>query len=171
MLQRLQSRPYLRDQDSSPRSLGTSHSPIHPPHFGFGSFLCSQAPVHLGPTALASYFTRLNALPSLASFTAQSSSPNSSPIPSCRYLLQDSPKGFFLTENFIAGLKWLGEQGIAFDMTLDATQQEGVLEDAVDAIQKVREGQEEGKETRFILGKLRFSFSVFPFDQVRPPPS
>ncbi|ORY81740.1 hypothetical protein BCR35DRAFT_303869 [Leucosporidium creatinivorum] len=103
--------------------------------------LVPWAPVHLGPTALSSYFTRLTSLPSLAAFTSRSSTPNLSPIRSCRYLLQDSPKGFFLTDNFIAGLKWLGEEGIAFDMTLDVTQVEGVLDDAVECVQRVREGQ------------------------------
>lgn len=112
--------------------------------------------MHQGPTALASFFERLNALPSLASLTARSSSPNSSLIKSCRYLLQDSPKGFFLTDKFVAGLRWLGEQGIAFDMTVDSVQQEGILEDVIDTVQRVREGQEKSKQTRFIIGESVF---------------
>lgn len=73
-----------------------------------------------------------------------------------RYLLQDSPPGFFLRDDFIDGLRWLGEQGLAFDLTLDVTHEETgktkVLEDAVDAIERVRAGQPEDKQTVFVVG-------------------
>lgn len=131
----------------------------------------TQAPVHQGPSALATYFTRLRSVPSLIALTAQSTSANSplGLLKSCRYLLQDSPRGFFLSDQFIAGLKWLGQQGIGFDFTVDTVQQEGVLEDVIDAIARVREGQshdDESKQTKFIIGEFAFS-SVLPAT-VRP---
>lgn len=116
--------------------------------------LVPWAPVHLGALALSAYFTRLEALPSLMKLGV--------PISSVRYLLQDCPRGFFLSDKFVEGLQWLGEKGVGFDMTLDVVQLGAeVLEDAVDCIQQVREGQAVGKQTRFILG-ARFPLPAVP---------
>ncbi|GAA5840204.1 hypothetical protein JCM9279_002309 [Rhodotorula babjevae] len=110
------------------------------------------APVHHGRAALALFQSRLLALPSLQTLAERL---GYSPVKSFRYLLQDSPPGFFQRDSFIDGLKWLGENGYAFDMTLDVTHEETgrtrVLEDAIDAIERVRDGQDEGKQTVFIL--------------------
>ncbi|BGP16246.1 hypothetical protein JCM10213_007687 [Rhodosporidiobolus nylandii] len=110
------------------------------------------APVHHGSRALALYFDRLFALPSLIALT---SSLGYSPIRSVRYLLQSSPRGFFLERGFLDGLKELGRRGIAFDITLDV-RNEGtggvkILEDAQEMIAKVRDGQKEGEETVFVF--------------------
>lgn len=122
--------------------------------------------MHCGSKALKSYIARLDALPSLLSLSLASSSlangASSRPIKSFRYLLQDSPEGFSTSDDFIDGLKYLGANGYAFDMTLDAgPKQRGpdVLEEAITCISKVREGQNESKETKFILGELH-SFGV-----------
>ncbi|GAA6040938.1 hypothetical protein JCM8097_003197 [Rhodosporidiobolus ruineniae] len=110
------------------------------------------APIHHGSTAVSAYFDRLFAISSLNQLT---SSLGYSPIRSVRYLLQESPRGFFLRDGFIDGLKELGKRGMAFDLTLDVRNQETggvqVLEDAQEMIAKVREGQKEGEETVFIL--------------------
>lgn len=111
---------------------------------------CLQAPVHHGAAALELYVARLKELPSLSDPTI---------IKSFRYLLQDSPQGFFLTPKFIEGLQWLGVHGYAFDATFDSVQQPFALEDAIEMIQRTREGQEEGKETRFIFGESHASSS------------
>lgn len=117
--------------------------------------LVPWAPVHHGRAALSLFHSRLLALPSLQALAERL---GYAPVKSFRYLLQDSPPGFFQRDAFVDGLKWLGEQGYAFDMTLDVTHQETgrskVLEDAIDAIERVREGQEPGKQTVFILGAL-----------------
>ena len=122
--------------------------------------LVPWAPVHHGRAALALFQSRLLALPSLQALADRL---GYSPVKSFRYLLQDSPPGFFQRDSFIDGLKWLGENGYAFDMTLDVTHEETgrtrVLEDAIDAIERVREGQEEGKQTVFILGAPPLSSS------------
>lgn len=116
--------------------------------------LVPWAPIQHGSQALDLYLSRLLAQPSLVAYTERL---GSSPIKSFRYLIQDSPKGFFSTDEFIDGLAFLGNKGYAFDMTLDVTHQETggplILDDAIDTISKVRELQKDGgNETKFILG-------------------
>lgn len=119
---------------------------------------------------MQAYFQRLYTLPSYLALSLAASpfsdqnlsdSPRASGvIKSCRYLVQSSPKGFLLEDKFIDGLKWLGEQGIAFDMTVDAgphLQGPCVLEEVISCILKVREGQAEGLQTRFVIGEISFS--------------
>ncbi|GAA5901135.1 uncharacterized protein JCM6883_004765 [Sporobolomyces salmoneus] len=115
--------------------------------------LVPWAPVHQGSQAIELYLSQLLSQPSLKAYEEKLGYP---PIKSFRYLLQDSPKGFFQTEKFLDGLDFLGQKGYAFDMTLDVTHKETggplILDDAVDAISKVRELQKEkGYETKFIL--------------------
>ncbi|GAA5983585.1 hypothetical protein JCM5350_004875 [Sporobolomyces pararoseus] len=115
--------------------------------------LVPWAPVQHGSKALELYLSRLLEQPSLQAYEKKL---GYSPIKSFRYLLQDSPQGFFLTEKFIDGLDFLGKKGYAFDMTLDVTHKETggplILDDAVEAISKVRDLQKEtGYETKFIL--------------------
>ncbi|GAA5931913.1 hypothetical protein JCM3775_000076 [Rhodotorula graminis] len=114
--------------------------------------LVPWAPVHHGRAALALFQSRLLALPSLQALAERL---GYAPVKSFRYLLQDSPPGFFQSDSFVDGLKWLGENGYAFDMTLDVTHEETgrtrVLEDAIDAIERVRVGQEGAQQTVFIL--------------------
>lgn len=110
--------------------------------------------MHLGRAQVENYFAQLRTQPSLAALTSRL---GYAPVKGVRYLLQNSPPGFFLRDEFIDGLRWLGEQGLAFDLTLDVTHEETgktkVLEDAVDAIERVRAGQPEGQRTVFIIGE------------------
>ncbi|GAA5985764.1 hypothetical protein JCM11641_006199 [Rhodosporidiobolus odoratus] len=136
--------------------------------------LVPWAPVHHGSSALSAYFTRLFALPSLIQLTSTLGYP---PVTSVRYLLQSSPRGFFLQPPFIDGLKHLGERGIAFDLTLDVRSENtggvGVLEDAQEMITRVREGQGPGKETVFIFdhfAKPSLADDAFSTSSTRPSP-
>ncbi|KAM0755744.1 amidohydrolase 2 [Meredithblackwellia eburnea MCA 4105] len=126
--------------------------------------LVPWAPVHHGAKALEAFVARINTLPSLLSFSLADTSlqeahqlttgARANKVRGFRYLLQDSPAGFALQDEFIEGLKWLGEHGYTFDMTLDAGPNQlgpSVLEEAIEVISKVQQGQEEGKETKFIL--------------------
>ncbi|GAA6064033.1 hypothetical protein JCM10212_001459 [Sporobolomyces blumeae] len=130
--------------------------------------LVPWAPVHHGSAALEKYLARLFALPSLVAYTDQLGYP---PVKAFRYLLQDSPKGFFLEDKFIDGLDFLGKRGFAFDLTLDVTHKETggplVLDDAVEAIAKVRELQKEGEQTQFILD--HFAKPDLTVDSTVPP--
>jgi len=118
----------------------------------------AQAPLQHGSQAVELYLSRLLSQPSLIAYTEKL---GYSPIKSFRYLLQDSPKGFFLTDKFIDSLDCLGKKGYAFDLTLDTTHKDTggplILDDAIEAISKVRELQKEGDQTRFILGELNNS--------------
>ncbi|GAA5858060.1 hypothetical protein JCM1840_001023 [Sporobolomyces johnsonii] len=130
--------------------------------------LVPWAPVHLGSSALELYLPRLLSQPSLVDLTARL---GYAPIKSFRYLLQDCPKGFFLTDKFLDGLRYLGDKGYAFDMCLDTTNKDVggplVLEDAVEAIAKVREMQKDGEQTRFMLD--HFAKPDLTVDSTSPP--
>lgn len=120
--------------------------------------------MHHGSRALELYLARLLAQPSLVAYAEKL---GYSPIKSFRYLLQDSPRGFFLTDEFIDGLDYLGRRGYAFDMTLDVTHEATrgplILDDALEAISKVRELQKDAQhETKFILGACERRMERFP---------
>jgi hypothetical protein len=114
-----------------------------------------QAPVLHGAAALERYIPRVLECPSLVALTAKL---GYAPIKSFRYLLQDSPTGFFRTDRFIEGFRYLGERGYAFDLTLDVTHEHTgrtkILDDAVEAIGRVHRDQAPEKQTRFIFGAL-----------------
>jgi hypothetical protein len=62
------------------------------------------------------------------------------------------------TPDFIASLKWLGEKGYAFEFSLDSyshhhTIGPDLVEEVLQCIEGVREGQDEQKRTRFIIGE------------------
>ncbi|KAK4054591.1 hypothetical protein OIV83_001085 [Microbotryomycetes sp. JL201] len=99
------------------------------------SFEMLSAPVHQGPMSLAAYFELMSTLPPVkASFEN---------VTSCRFLLQDCPRGFMLHERFVDGLLWLGQHNVAFEMTLDVVKVPGVLDDATDTISRLRQLEEE----------------------------
>lgn len=60
-----------------------------------------------------------------------------------RYLLQDKPAGVMLSSEFVDALRWLGREGLAFDLGIDA-RQGGLhqLREAVDMMDKVYAGTE-----------------------------
>ncbi|PYH43385.1 uncharacterized protein BP01DRAFT_358635 [Aspergillus saccharolyticus JOP 1030-1] len=59
-----------------------------------------------------------------------------------RYLVQDKPPGMMLEAGFVEGLRWLGGQGLAFDLGVDA-RQGGMwqLREAAEMMKKVFEGE------------------------------
>ncbi|GAA5884723.1 hypothetical protein JCM3774_005903 [Rhodotorula dairenensis] len=132
--------------------------------------LVPWAPVQHGAAALERYIPRLLECPSLVALTEKL---GYSPIKSFRYLLQDSPPGFFGTEQFIEGFRYLGERGYAFDMTLDVTHEQTgrtkILEDAIDVIERVHRGQASEQQTRFIFD--HFAKPSLTSDLSYPPPS
>ncbi|KAL4968052.1 uncharacterized protein BDV14DRAFT_197285 [Aspergillus stella-maris] len=71
-----------------------------------------------------------------------------------RYLAQDKEAGTMLQKPFIEGLKWLGRQGLTFDLGVDA-RQGGIwqLEEAVEML-RAYEGVEEGKSVRIVINHL-----------------
>lgn len=121
--------------------------------------LVAWCPALHGARIMELYCAKLFELPSLVKLSAtfKSRSPESKlgAIKSFRYLVQDSPPGFLLGTKFIEGLKWIGEQGISFDLTVDTTKVgigSKVLEEVVECITKCREGQSnESLQTWFIL--------------------
>ncbi|GKZ32339.1 hypothetical protein AbraIFM66950_001664 [Aspergillus brasiliensis] len=64
-----------------------------------------------------------------------------------RYLVQDKPSGVMLQPDFIEGLKWLGQQQLAFDLGVDA-RQGGLwqLREAAEMMNKVYQGVGDKKE-------------------------
>lgn len=115
-------------------------SDAQPPLLG----IVPWAPVHAGPSALSAYLPRLDsaALPFIKGF---------------RYLLQGPsvPGGAILQEPFVQGLKWCGERGYGFEVTVDC-HNEGVekLAQVVECITRVRAGQDPQKLTRFMICHL-----------------
>ncbi|KAL4766075.1 uncharacterized protein BDW70DRAFT_41315 [Aspergillus foveolatus] len=72
-----------------------------------------------------------------------------------RYLVQDKPAGVMLQPAFIEGLKWLGRQGLTFDLGVDA-RQGGIwqLEEAVEMMRRVYEGVEEQNKVTIVINHL-----------------
>ncbi|KAM0791223.1 hypothetical protein ACM66B_005704 [Microbotryomycetes sp. NB124-2] len=130
--------------------------------------LAPWAPVHQGPVALSAFFDRISRLPEAKHMLDC--------ITSCRFLLQDCPRGFMLQDRFVEGLAWLGKRNVAFEMTVDATKVEGVLEDAVEAISRLRQLEQEEqrdqprssqKQTRIVLD--HFAKPNLVAEPVHPP--
>ncbi|KAI9374357.1 hypothetical protein BJX61DRAFT_315050 [Aspergillus egyptiacus] len=76
-------------------------------------------------------------------------------ISGVRYLVQDKPAGVMLQPGFIEGLKWLGRQGLSFDLGVDA-RQGGIwqLEEAVDMMRRTFEGVEEKDKVTIVINHL-----------------
>lgn len=91
------------------------------------------APVPGGPTALDKYIA-------LAKERTQTEEVWKR-LRGVRYLVQEKPAGVMLQSDFIAGLKWLGKQGLTFDLGVDARQGGlGQLREAVEMIRRAHEG-------------------------------
>ncbi|KAL2860683.1 uncharacterized protein BJX67DRAFT_375908 [Aspergillus lucknowensis] len=90
------------------------------------------APVPGGPEALAKYMRLVRERVKLDEVWRK--------VRGVRYLLQDKPPGVMLKPAFIEGLKWLGRQGLTFDLGVDA-RQGGLwqLEEAVEMLRAVYE--------------------------------
>lgn len=71
-----------------------------------------------------------------------------------RYLVQDKPAGVMLEDRFVDALRWLGEEGIAFDLGVDARQGGlGQLREAVEMMGKVYDGVG-GDGVTIVISKL-----------------
>jgi L-rhamnono-1,4-lactonase len=72
------------------------------------------APVPGGPEALSSYMTKVQ--------ERTQTEENWRKVRGVRYLVQDKPAGVMLQPQFVEGLRWLGQQGLVFDLGVDARQ-------------------------------------------------
>ncbi|KAF3398495.1 L-rhamnono-gamma-lactonase [Penicillium rolfsii] len=70
------------------------------------------APVPGGPEALSSYMAKVKERTQMDEVWHK--------VRGVRYLVQDKPAGVMLQSQFVEGLRWLGEQGLAFDLGVDA---------------------------------------------------
>lgn len=70
-----------------------------------------------------------------------------------RYLLQCHPAGVMLDGAFIDSLKWMGEEGYVFELTVDC-RSVGLwqLEESVELLKRVHAGAPEDKKLRLIVG-------------------
>lgn len=80
-----------------------------------------------------------------------------------RYLVQDKLAGTMLGEEFINGLRWLGEEGLTFDLGVDARQGGlGQLREAVEMMKKVYLESEGGKGVTIVISMFDLFTPVFP---------
>lgn len=71
-----------------------------------------------------------------------------------RYLIQDKPAGVMLKSTFIDGLKWLGREGLTFDLGVDARQGGlGQLREAVEMMKQIYEDVDEKEQVVIIISK------------------
>ncbi|KAL1957070.1 hypothetical protein VTO42DRAFT_6328 [Malbranchea cinnamomea] len=88
------------------------------------------APVAAGPEALREYMAKVRERTQTDEIFKK--------VTGVRYLVQDKPSGTMLGDGFVEGLKWLGQQGLVFDLGVDA-RQGGLwqLEEAVEMLSRV----------------------------------
>ncbi|KAJ5646262.1 amidohydrolase family protein [Penicillium lividum] len=72
-----------------------------------------------------------------------------------RYLVQDKPAGVMLERSFVEGLQWLGKQGLAFDLGVDA-RGGGLhqLREAVEMMDEVYLELDEGEQVTIVINHL-----------------
>lgn len=88
------------------------------------------APVPGGPAALDSYMSEVK-IKMGQGYAYQK-------VRGVRYLVQDKPAGIMLENNFIEGLRWLGKEGLTFDLGVDARQGGlGQLREAVEMMERL----------------------------------
>ncbi|KAL4868612.1 hypothetical protein BDV12DRAFT_209060 [Aspergillus spectabilis] len=105
------------------------------------------APVPGGPDALEKYITLMKERATNDEIWSK--------IRGVRYLVQDKPSGVMLQPAFIEGLKWLGRQGLSFDLGVDA-RQGGFwqLEEAVQMLMRAFEGVDEKERVTIVINHL-----------------
>jgi L-rhamnono-1,4-lactonase len=102
------------------------------------------APVPGGPSALSSYVEKVKERTETQDIWRK--------VCGVRYLVQDKPSGVMLEEGFIDGLRWLGKQGLAFDLGVDARQGGlGQLREAVEMMERVFSAARESGETALTI--------------------
>ena len=111
--------------------------------------IVAWAPVPLGAEWLQRYTARAWAIADGYGHGARNK------VKGFRYLLQDQPMGTMLQPGFAAGVRWLGEQGLTFDLGIDARQGgEWQLREAAEMLARVYAGVEAGKGTRVVINHL-----------------
>ncbi|OJJ02536.1 hypothetical protein ASPVEDRAFT_72367 [Aspergillus versicolor CBS 583.65] len=107
------------------------------------------APVPGGPGALEKYMALVRERAGAESAEVWGK------IRGVRYLVQDKPAGVMLQPDFIEGLKWLGRQGLTFDLGVDA-RQGGIwqLEEAVEMMRRVYKGVEEKDRVTIVINHM-----------------
>lgn len=97
--------------------------------------IIAWAPVPAGPDALKEYMAMVRERMGTDELFKK--------VKGVRFLLQNKPPGTMLEDGFIRGVKWLGEQGLVFELGIDA-RQAGLwqLHEAVRFLELVSEGQQ-----------------------------
>lgn len=78
-----------------------------------------------------------------------------------RYLVQDKPAGVMLEAGFVESLRWLGREGLTFDLGVDARQCGlGQLREAVEMMERVYRGVE-SSEVTIVISELFAGYLSF----------
>lgn len=111
------------------------------------------APVPGGPEALCAY---------MALVKERTKSPMVwRKVRGVRYLFQDKPAGTMTSQDTIQSLRWLGQQGLAFDLGVDARQGGlGQLQEAAKMMEEVYRGIDENESVTIIISELACSVHV-----------
>lgn len=113
------------------------------------------APVPGGPDALRSYMGKVQERTKIDDVWRK--------VRGVRYLVQDKPSGVMLEPGFVEGLRWLGKQGLTFDLGVDA-RQGGLhqLREAVEMMSRVYSGFEEDDKdaVTIVISKWRLKRSM-----------
>lgn len=69
-----------------------------------------------------------------------------------RYLVQDKPSGTMVGGGFVDALRWLGREGLVFDLGVDARSGGlGQLREAVEMMERVYEGVQEAEAVTIVI--------------------
>lgn len=101
------------------------------------------APVPSGPAALEKYVSSSRKITGDEAWNK---------VKGFRYLLQESPQGTGLTQEFIDGLRWLGEHGLVFDLGLDMQEGMWQLEEAIQMIKRAHADASSHQKVSIIVG-------------------
>ncbi|KAL9615384.1 MAG: hypothetical protein Q9167_000212 [Letrouitia subvulpina] len=118
------------------------HSPDH-------AALCYAvvlwAPVPLGAQAMSKYYDKVkHQADNLCHL-----------VKGFRYLVQEKPSGTMLTDDFVDALRWMGQNGFAFDLGVDV-RSGGLwqLGEAYEMIRRAHDGVSEDKQVRIIINHM-----------------
>lgn len=102
------------------------------------------APVPAGPEALQRYMALVREQTRTEDVWRK--------VRGARYLLQDKPAGTMLGKGFVEGVRWLGREGLVFDLGVDA-RQGGLwqLREAVEMMRRVYDGVKEEERVVFVI--------------------
>lgn len=85
-----------------------------------------------------------------------------------RYLVQDKPAGVMLEPGFVESLRWLGREGLTFDLGVDARQGGlGQLREAVEMMERVYRDVE-GNEVTIVISEFFAECSSYSADFLIP---